>query len=89
MLVKTDSSDFYVPFGNCTIGGCAGRPTLGKDSTSLNVTKQKFSIDYGDRGVSGIVVEDTLNIAGFTIPKMSIGGVTVYSSGVNSDVLIC
>jgi cathepsin D len=90
MLVDTSSSDFYVPFANCTIGGCAGRPTLGlKDSKSLNVTKQTFSIEYGDGDVSGITVEDTLNIAGFTIPKMSIGGVTVYPSAVNYDVLIC
>jgi Eukaryotic aspartyl protease len=88
MLVDNTSSDFYVPFANCTIGGCAGRETLGpKDPTSLNVTKQTFSIGGGS--VSGIVVEDTLNLAGFTIPKMSIGGATVYSSTVNLNVLIC
>jgi Eukaryotic aspartyl protease len=89
MLVDTSSSYFYVPYANCTLGGCAGRATLGlQDSTSLNVTKQKFSLDlfYGD--VSGVVVEDTLNLAGFSIPRMSIGGVQVYDAGVN-QVLIC
>jgi hypothetical protein len=90
MLVDTSSSDFYVPFANCTLGGCAGRATLGpQDSTTLNVTEQKFSIDYGGSSdsLSGIVVEDTLKLAGFTIPNMQIGAAQVYGSSVNLDVL--
>jgi hypothetical protein len=86
MQVDTSSSYFYVPYANCKRSGCAGRATLGpKDSTSLNVTQHAFSLDFSSAIISGVVVEDTLNFAGFSIPRMSIGGADVYSAGLNED----
>lgn len=80
VIVDTGSSDFWVPSMNCAV--CSNlhqfNETLSATYTALPYT---FSIQYGSGSVNGHLGTDTMNIAGFKVPNMTIG-LTDYVSEV-------
>jgi hypothetical protein len=93
VLIDSLSADFWIPSVNCTTGGCVNRNTLGggkTGSTTLVQTNTPWSIDYGSNGtVSGVLVYDTVSVAGLTIKAMKFGMAEVLDPRFNENVCSC
>jgi cathepsin D len=84
MLVDTGAANTWVMGSDCTTVACKTHNTFGKaDSTTLEVSKETWSIAYGTGTVSGVVVNDTVAFAGFSL-EMGFGSASTTSSDFDS-----
>jgi hypothetical protein len=74
MLLDTGASQSWVMGPDCTSQACTTHNSFGaSDSTTFEaLPDSSFSIGYGSGSVSGLYANDTLDIAGITLP-MTIG----------------
>ncbi|KAL8711551.1 MAG: hypothetical protein Q9220_003961 [cf. Caloplaca sp. 1 TL-2023] len=69
MLVDTGAANTWVMGADCTSSVCAQHNTFGPaDSTSLVLSQDPFNLTYGTGSVSGWTANDTVKVAGFSIP---------------------
>ena len=69
LLVDTGSANTWVIGSGCTTKACASHNTLGpSDSATLEATQSKFNLTYGTGTVSGTIFNDTIKMAGFSLP---------------------
>lgn len=89
LLVSSVSSDLFVPAAGCQGGGCANRNTIGTaDSATLQQTNNpSWEISLGPTSnAAGVVEQDTVTIAGYTIPNMPFGAANNMDQGVTDGV---
>lgn len=69
MLIDTGASTTWVMSSSCTSDPCTKHSTFGAgDSKTLVDTGKSFSVEYGSGDVSGHLVNDTVKVAGLTVP---------------------
>lgn len=69
MLVDTGAFNTWVMGSDCKSEACLAHNTLGPgDSSSLEVSQDRFDLTYGTGSVSGLYAMDTVRLAGFTVP---------------------
>lgn len=79
MLVDTGAASTWIMGSNCTSEPCASHNTFGpQDSSTLRLTDSKFNLTYGTGTVSGSVSNDSISMAGFSVP-FSFGLATTVS----------
>lgn len=80
MLIDTGAANTWIMGSDCSSEPCLAHNTFGaKDSTSLRVTDTEFSLAYGSGTVSGMIFNDTLKMADFSIP-LSFGSASIVSN---------
>lgn len=80
MLIDTGAANTWIMGSDCSSEPCLDHNTFGaKDSTSLRVTDTEFSLAYGSGAVSGLIFNDTVKMADFSIP-LSFGSASVVSN---------
>ncbi|KAI9801309.1 MAG: hypothetical protein M1833_002879 [Piccolia ochrophora] len=73
MLIDTGAANTWVMGSDCVTKACKAHTTFGKAKSSSHVDSgQQWTVTYGTGSVSGVIVKDTMSIAGFDIP-MSFG----------------
>ena len=78
LLIDTGAANTWVMSSNCTAAACGLHNTFGaSDSTTLAVTDASWNVTYGTGTVSGLIVNDTISLAGISLP---------FSFGVASEV---
>ncbi|KAG6994038.1 hypothetical protein G7Y79_00048g084340 [Physcia stellaris] len=69
MLIDTGAANTWVMGANCTSDACERHNTLGEqDSKTLEATGSTFNLTYGTGSISGVTVNDTVEIAGMSVP---------------------
>ncbi|MCJ1390058.1 hypothetical protein MMC18_002916 [Xylographa bjoerkii] len=69
MLLDTGSSDTWVMGSDCKSTACGTHNTFGDaNSNTLKISETPFSESYGTGNVSGVVVSDTVELAGMKVP---------------------
>ena len=69
MLVDTGSANTWVIGSGCTSKACISHNTFGPaDSSTLKSTPSKFNLTYGTGTVSGMIYNDTVKLAGMSLP---------------------
>lgn len=69
MLIDTGASTTWVMGSGCTSDACTKHNTFGlEDSKSLKDSGKSFSVEYGSGEVSGHYVDDTMKVAGLSVP---------------------
>lgn len=72
MLIDSGSADTWIPSEACTT--CGPHQAIGSNSSSTYVsTRQEWNITYGSGSASGLVVRDTVEIAGMQLQNHSFG----------------
>ncbi|KIY43794.1 aspartic peptidase A1 [Fistulina hepatica ATCC 64428] len=89
LLVDSGSADTWVASQTCQGedgGDCGDHVYLGSSvSSTFEATAKTFNITYGSGQISGRVISDTLEFAGFTLKNHSFGVATVESSNFASN----
>ncbi|OJA21662.1 hypothetical protein AZE42_09551 [Rhizopogon vesiculosus] len=87
VILDTGSSDLWVADVNCAVG-CSRIQTFNDaDSSTFQNLSQPFQIQYGSGAAAGSLVEDVVQMAGFSVPNQAFGAVTQVTSGLlNSPV---
>jgi len=68
MLVDSGSANTWVMSSNCSSNACGIHNTFGNaDSTSLKTTSQTWSLSYGTGQVKGVVAQDEVSFANYTV----------------------
>lgn len=84
MLIDTGSANTWVMGTECTSSSCQSHNSFGPpDSTTLNITKDPFSLTYGTGSVEGVSASDTVAFANYSL-ELGFGIVTTASSDFNS-----
>lgn len=79
MLIDTGTADTWVMGADCSSEPCSNHSIFGpQDSNTLHTTTTKFNLTYGTGTVSGVVINDTVKMAGFSIP-LSFGLASIVS----------
>lgn len=79
MLVDTGAASTWIMGSDCISKPCASHNTFGaRDSSTLGLTDSKFNLTYGTGTVSGLIANDSVSMAGFSIP-LSFGLATTVS----------
>ncbi|MCJ1476696.1 hypothetical protein MMC13_005364 [Lambiella insularis] len=69
MLLDTGSSDTWVMGSDCKSTACGTHNTFGDaNSNTLKITTTKFSDAYGTGNVTGVIVSDSVELAGMKVP---------------------
>jgi len=69
VILDTGSSDLWVADSNC-LTGCRSVPTFDSSaSSSFQNTSKAFSITYGSGQAAGELGQDTIQMAGFSVPN--------------------
>ncbi|MCJ1431992.1 hypothetical protein MMC27_001348 [Xylographa pallens] len=69
MLLDTGSSETWVMGSDCKSTACGTHNTFGNaNSKTLKTSETPFSETYGTGNVSGVVVSDTVELAGMKVP---------------------
>ncbi|KAM0261117.1 hypothetical protein ACHAQJ_002379 [Trichoderma viride] len=68
MLLDTGAGSSWVMGTSCTSQACTLHDSFGpSDSNTLKVSSSKFNIAYGSGSVSGVLVNDTIEVAGMSL----------------------
>lgn len=79
MLVDTGAANTWVMGSDCNTVACENHNRFGKqDSITFKDTGDTFNLTYGTGSVSGATVNDTVQIAGMSIP-LSFGAASTTS----------
>lgn len=71
--MDTGSTSSWVMGADCTTTACSTHTTFGdKDSDTLKITQEPFTIEYGTGAVEGVVISDTMDLAGMSL-QLSFG----------------
>ncbi|EGG09114.1 aspartic peptidase A1 [Melampsora larici-populina 98AG31] len=78
LILDSGSSDTWVPLPECvniddSRKGC-NHATLNRESSTLRLTSDNFTITYGTGKVKGVIVEETLIIGGLILTNHAFGG---------------
>ncbi|KAL5346002.1 hypothetical protein ACLOAV_009032 [Pseudogymnoascus australis] len=69
MLVDSGAASTWIMGSTCTKPACKIHDTFGPaDSDTYKTSTKTFSLEYGTGKVSGKYIEDTLGLAGFSLP---------------------
>ncbi|UKZ78352.1 hypothetical protein TrVFT333_006089 [Trichoderma virens FT-333] len=69
MLLDTGAGSSWVMGSDCISQACSLHDSFGpKDSSTLKTSSKDFSIAYGSGSVSGSLVNDTIEVAGMSLP---------------------
>ncbi|KAI9827016.1 MAG: hypothetical protein M1826_006495 [Phylliscum demangeonii] len=69
LLIDTGAANTWVMGYNCTASACAVHNTFGPDdSPTVAISDGKWNVTYGTGSVSGYVANDTITLAGVTMP---------------------
>lgn len=80
MLIDTGAANTWMMGSDCSSEPCLAHNTFGaKDSTSLRVTDTEFNLTYGSGTVSGLIFNDAVKMADFSI-SLSFGSASVVSN---------
>lgn len=89
ILMDSGSADLWVGSEQCVSdqgGDCGNHQFLGSQSSStFQASNQPFSITYGTGSVSGVLVQDTVSVAGIDLADHTFGVATVESVEFSSD----
>jgi hypothetical protein len=97
VLLHLGTTDFWVPSQACTTNGCAGCQNFANSATLLCSNPPESWSSYYLLGtpyyplggcVSGYIAEDTVNLAGITIPNMPFGLATEVDTCITNSVRI-
>lgn len=84
MLIDTGSANTWVMGTECQSTSCQAHNQFGPpDSTTLNVTKDPWSLTYGTGTVEGLVASDTVAFANYSI-ELGFGIATTASNDFDS-----
>lgn len=84
MLIDTGAANTWMMGSDCSSEPCLAHNTFGaKDSTSLRVTDTEFNLTYGSGTVSGLIFNDAVKMADFSI-SLSFGSASVVSNEFSS-----
>jgi cathepsin D len=84
MLIDSGSSNTWVMSSDCQSSACQTHNLFDSQaSTSVQTTKQTWSMTYGTGEVDGVVAKDTVAIANYTV-NLSFGLATTASDEFNS-----
>lgn len=84
MLIDTGAANTWMMGSDCSSEPCLAHNTFGaKDSTSLRVTDTEFNLSYGSGTASGLIFNDAVKLADFSIP-LSFGSASVVSNEFSS-----
>jgi len=74
LVFDTGSSNLWVPSVNCQSQACTGKDQYNSaSSSSYQANGTSITIQYGTGSMSGILDEDTINIAGTNLPQVTFG----------------
>ncbi|KAG9309508.1 acid protease [Chiua virens] len=80
VILDTGSSDLWVASTSCD-STCAGTNNFNPSkSSTLKNLNQNFAVTYGSGEVMGTLVEDVVQMAGFSVSNQAFGSVTSTSS---------
>ena len=69
MLIDTGAANTWIMGSDCTTPACLAHNTfIDANSDTLQITKNVFNLTYGIGSVNGVVVSDTVGLAGFNLP---------------------
>ncbi|RXK34701.1 hypothetical protein M231_08042 [Tremella mesenterica] len=86
IVLDTGSSDLWVATSGCT--GCTNMATYASKSSSSYVSlNSSFNIEYGSGTASGILVQDLVTLAGYSVASQTLATVTTLSQGLLSSSL--
>lgn len=85
VILDTGSADLWVASSNCIVG-CGNSPSFEPSSSSSfkNLTTS-FTITYGSGAASGDLVQDDVQMAGFSVPGQIFAACNQISSGLLSS----
>ncbi|KAJ8594783.1 acid protease [Rhizopogon salebrosus TDB-379] len=81
VILDTGSSDLWVADESCVIGCSQIQVFNDQASSTFKNLSQPFQIQYGSGAASGSLVEDVVQMAGFSVPNQVFGAVTRVTSG--------
>ena len=83
VVLDTGSSDLWFTSTDCR--SCAGLPVFdpSKSSTIKQVSQDEIQIQYGSGSIAGIVVQDTVSMAGFNVVPQTF----IVATEITSDLL--
>ncbi|ORY80220.1 aspartic peptidase domain-containing protein [Leucosporidium creatinivorum] len=86
MVLDTGSSDMILAVDSCS--GCSSStPGYSASSSSTSVaSSDAFSITYGSGSASGTLVEDTVSIAGYSMPNQVFAACDTMDNIVDGDI---
>nr|KMM73483.1 cathepsin E [Coccidioides posadasii RMSCC 3488] len=68
LLLDSGASESWVMGSNCTAAACLQHNRFGiEHSKTLSVTDEEWEVSYGTGHVEGVIVRDTLSMAGFQL----------------------
>lgn len=80
MLIDTGAANTWMMGSDCSSEPCLAHNTFGaKDSISLRETDSEFNLTYGSGTVSGLIFNDAVKMADFSI-SLSFGSASVVSN---------
>ncbi|CAH7670240.1 aspartic peptidase domain-containing protein [Phakopsora pachyrhizi] len=84
VIMDSGSSDFWLSAPQCTnsVTGekTCNHPSLSANSSSMKSSNQPFKVTYGTGSVSGVLVQENVEIAGLTLQGHTFGGATLESN---------
>jgi cathepsin D len=81
VILDTGSADLWVASSSCSTG-CNGITAFNSTtSSSFKNTTAPFDITYGSGRAQGILAQDTVQMAGFSVPNQNFGVVDAVSPG--------
>lgn len=84
MMVDTGSSDTWVMGSDCKTIACNTHSAFGSsNSDTLQITKTPFHIEYGTGNATGVIVRDTVKLAGLEV-SLSFGSASTTSDQFNN-----
>lgn len=87
MLIDTGAANTWMMGSDCASEPCLAHNTFGaKDSTSLRVTDTEFNLTYGSGTVSGLIFNDSVKMADFSI-SLFFGSASVVSNEFSSYLM--
>ncbi|KAF8329360.1 aspartic peptidase domain-containing protein [Cantharellus anzutake] len=83
VILDTGSADLWLASTLCNSASCTSVPRFDPtNSSSSKNLSQPFSIVYGSGSVAGSLYQDTVQMAGFSVPKQTFALATAISSGI-------
>ncbi|TFK52001.1 acid protease [Heliocybe sulcata] len=81
VILDTGSSDLWVADSGCTVG-CKSVPKFtSSSSSSFKNLSKPFNIQYGSGQAAGVLGQDTVQMAGFSVANQVFGVCSAVSSG--------
>ncbi|KAI9360137.1 aspartic peptidase domain-containing protein [Pilaira anomala] len=83
VTLDTGSSDLWVPSSKCSTKICPYSRFVESDSSTLNLTKQVFEVQYGSGSAKGVVAYDSVTINGDLTSANQVMGLATTTEGMS------